>query len=150
MDFEGTYRLVEKTLSPLRITVGRCDSAANSALAARFQIYQIPSIFVIRGSSVWWFDGTLSHDKIVEFVKTGYRNKPAMPFWESPMGPLGMFKGFLIDFGMQLFNLPGTIRAYLGISVALSLILVGLIVGGTAVSVASLFVYMTLPREKVD
>jgi thiol-disulfide isomerase/thioredoxin len=149
-DFEGTFRLIDRTLAPHNVVVGRCDTATNSALAARFQINQIPTIFLLRGSSVWLYQDSLSHDKIVEFVINKFTDRSPMPFWESPMGPLGMFRGLLISVGMGLFNLPGTIRTQLGVSGTISLILAGLLAGSLAIMVATAFVYTTLPREKAD
>jgi hypothetical protein len=83
-----------------------CDSSENQALAARFNINLIPSLYLIKERKVWIYTGSLSHDHIVNFVYNGYKIQSPMSILESPLGPIGSVKGLLTKFGIYLYSLP--------------------------------------------
>jgi len=150
IQFENIYNQIGKTLNSYNIKAGKCDSSENQALAARFNIHQIPTLFLIRSGKVWIYDGALSHDKVVDFVMSEYKTQNAMSFTESPMGPVGKFKGLLIRVGIFLYTLPNKISAYSGFSYSTSIAITAIIMILLILFLIFSLVYITLVKQKYD
>ena len=99
VEFEGVYKSIGSSLGTVDIRVRKVDSSVNQALAARFAIHSIPSLFLIKGNEAWRYEGMMSHDSIVNYARGGYERHNALPMWVSPMGPFGKFKGLLVQIG---------------------------------------------------
>jgi thiol-disulfide isomerase/thioredoxin len=148
VQFENPYTNIAKTLKGDDILVGKCDSSTNQALAARFNIHHIPSIYLIRERKVWIYSGSLSHDNVVNFVSKGYKNQSPLSLFESPLGPIGITKGILIKIGIYIYSLPKEISEKLGISDILSLII--LVITAIVIFILSLLfiVFLKLKKNK--
>ena len=134
------------------ITVGRCNIEINQALAARFKIRGIPTLFLLHKGDVWAYEGMLSKEKIKEFAISSFKFKQSLSLWESPLGPIGQFKGLLIRIGVSLLNFPTFISRMSGFSTSssFSFIFSSIVLGLFALLLTFLFVYLTLPKIKDD
>jgi hypothetical protein len=95
--------------------VGKCEITSNPALAARFDVTSIPSIFLYRDNTVWKYEGPLYGESVVNFATVGYKKQKSIPWYSSPMGPMGMSKGTLIHIGISLTKLLPSLTAYFGL-----------------------------------
>lgn len=95
------YKNIANVLSaaPHGFAVGKCDSSANPALAARFDVQSIPTLFLFRDSKTYRYEGALLRDPIIDFATNSYKSKQPLSLISSPMGPMGVSKGALIRIG---------------------------------------------------
>jgi len=101
---ESTWENLAHTLEGTA-RVAKVDGTSNSALAARFSVRGFPSLFLIRGSqAVYKFEGNRQKDALQNFVEEGYKTAKTMTYMESPFGPLGTAKGFLIGLGTTFID----------------------------------------------
>jgi thiol-disulfide isomerase/thioredoxin len=109
------------------IRVAKVNGEEERALASRFGIYAFPSFFIIDGWSVYMFEEPRSKKRLMAFAEGGYKKTTSIPFYSSPMGPLGQFQGGLMSFGhvsMDLFE-------WAQITFGLSPLIVGMIFFGS-------------------
>ena len=85
--------------------VGACDSSTSQALAARFDVFSIPSIFLLRDGRVWRYDGVLLRDPLVDWATRTHKSKPSISFFLSPLGPMGLSKAAIIRVGEGLTSI---------------------------------------------
>lgn len=114
--FEPIYEYVAGDLTQQGIFVGRVDVTANQALAARFEIQAIPTIFYFKDRKVYQYEGPLSTSSVISFVKNTYKKSEPLPYWHSPMGPIGIFKATIIQFGVSLMDLQPYLVNQFGVS----------------------------------
>uniref|UniRef100_A0A7S2YFM2 Thioredoxin domain-containing protein n=2 Tax=Entomoneis paludosa TaxID=265537 RepID=A0A7S2YFM2_9STRA len=143
----------------LQVKVGKIDGDAERALATRFNVHSYPSFYVIDGYSVYSFeDRARSKHNLIQYVqKKGYKtdygdglNTAPLPFYASPLGPVGLIQGTLISTGYGLAD----IFVWLQDSFHLSPIFAGMILFGSAfvgcfIMIVILAIAMT-PKEKQD
>lgn len=132
------------------INVGRVDSTENVALAARFEVNSIPSLFLYKDNKVWKYSGPLLTESVVAFVNSGYLKETPMPLWSSPMGPLGLAKGFLINIGLSIINLRQTIATALGVPEWVGFMVITGVVCTVILAVTFAGVYFTVAHSKND
>ena len=144
VEFEGVYRNIGNSLAASNVRVGKVDSAVNQALAARFAVHSIPSLFVIEGDEAWHYEGLMSHDSIVQYVKSGHRRFNALPMWESPMGPFGKFKGILVQLGIKLHATLSNVQKWTGLSSFWAMVVSILLLATVALIFVFSAVYLTL------
>ena len=109
------------------IRVAKINGEQERALASRFGIYGFPSFFIIDGWSVYKFEEPRSKKRLMAFTEGGYKKTVSIPFYSSPMGPLGQFQGGLMYFGHILFDL----FEWAQITFHLSPLIVGMIIFGS-------------------
>lgn len=110
-----------------RIRVAKVNGEQERALASRFGIFAFPSFFIIDGWSVYRFEEARSKKRLMEFVEGGYKKTTSIPFYSSPMGPLGQFQGGLLSFGHVAVDL----FEWAQLSFGLSPLFVGMIFFGS-------------------
>jgi thiol-disulfide isomerase/thioredoxin len=103
--FETTYWEIADKLNASGLAVGYVDVSKDPAIAARFEIASIPALFLYRNRSLWRYSGPLMKDAVVGFATAGYLTAKALPIFNSPMGPLGIFKGMIMRIGVILMEL---------------------------------------------
>ena len=80
--------------------VAKVDGTASQALAARFSVRGFPTLFLIKDSgAVYKYEGNRNMEALETFVNGGYEDADPMPYMQSPFGPLGTAKGFMIGLG---------------------------------------------------
>lgn len=132
------------------ILVGKVDGDAEMALASRFDIRAYPSMYLIDGWDVYTFDGDRSKKKIREFVEGGYKDTEPIPILYSPMGPMGVMQGLLIETGNTFADIFFWIQKMLGLSeFVCSLLIAGFFFFGCLVLILILAVCFT-PKTKID
>jgi hypothetical protein len=125
--FENTYISVASQLSKDKIVVSRIDIETNQAVGSRFGIRQLPSIYLLRDGNVYVYNGEMSSDELVNFVKSTYKSTEPLPYITSPLGPVGMLKGYLTRFGIALVNIQPYIIKTLDVSSPVAFCIVALL-----------------------
>lgn len=108
--FAPQYKNIATVLSgsPHGFAVGSCDSSANPALSARFDVQSIPTLFLFIDSKTYRYEGALLRDPIIDWATSSYKTKQPLSFITSPMGAMGQSKGALIRIGDVVMQaLPG-------------------------------------------
>jgi thiol-disulfide isomerase/thioredoxin len=101
--FEGRYKQVAARLPEYR--VGASDATENPSLTARFHIDSIPVLYLYKNSELYKYKGNMNPDDIISWVSNGHLNDKPFPIWSSPMGPMGLTKGYLVSLAMYVINL---------------------------------------------
>mmetsp|Transcript_4749 Transcript_4749/g.10926 ORF Transcript_4749/g.10926 Transcript_4749/m.10926 type:complete len:212 (+) Transcript_4749:105-740(+) len=96
-----TYEKVADALQG-EVKVAKIDGTAHPGVMGRFPVRGFPTIFSIRGGEVRQYRGTRTEQAMVKFATSG-ADAP-LSYWESPFGPLGMAKHYLITVGNGIVN----------------------------------------------
>lgn len=148
--FEQHYAKVAQRLHEYNIVVAKVDTSDNAAISARFNIAAIPSIFLIKDNKVWKYNGPLMTENVISFATKGYLKEEPLPLWSSPMGPLGLAKGFLINSGVEIVQILPVLSKALGIPEWGGFMV---ITGGIAtfiLFVTFIGVYLSVTHSKID
>lgn len=122
--FEKSYEVVASKLTkPHNFVVGRVDISDNQAIAARFHVSYVPMLFMYRDNKIWKIERTLSPDDLVNYAIAVHREEEPMPYFSSPMGPIGQIKGFLISIGGFFVEVSQYVFKDLGFSPFFTLVL---------------------------
>lgn len=153
MSFAPTYSEIARHFhsnSRLKVKVGKVDTTAQKALGQRFSVSAYPSFFLVHGSSVYEFEGSRSKSNLIKFASKGYTDIEAIPFYASPMGPLGRLQGLLIWAGFSVINVFNLIQEKSGLPPILlgCLLCAGAVFGGMFLMI--FLVVVLTPREKYD
>lgn len=84
--------------------VGKVDITNNDALAGRFDISHIPSLFLNSEEDKFYtYDGgQMTKSAVIEWVRRGHKQHVPINWLGSPMGPSGKMKGAFIESGVRL------------------------------------------------
>jgi len=79
------------------VEVGEVNCDENRALCSRFDIKYYPTIWYLSSKkTLHLYESGMSADSMALFARKGWRNKDAVPWVQSPYGPSGRVKGFLL------------------------------------------------------
>lgn len=130
--------------------MAKVDCSVERALLARFGVTSFPSFFLVDGWSVYEFEGSRTEVSLMDFARGGYKKGEPLPFWSSPMGPMGMLQGWLVVLGSWLVGFFKRLQT----SYNVSPIVAGVILCGMGVTMGLLsvifFAIMTTPKFKQD
>lgn len=98
------------------VKVGKVDGNTEKALASRFNIYGYPSFFIIDGYKVYPFEQPRSKQNMMQFAEGGYKKTEPLPFYSSPMGPIGILQGTLISVGVKAVDVFAWSQIRFGLS----------------------------------
>jgi len=111
-----------------KIKLAKVNGDVERALTSRFGIYAYPSFFLIDGFTVYKYEQPRMRKMLMEFVEGGYKKTAdPIPFYSSPMGPMGLMQGLLIFCGLLLHDLFQWTQTTFG----LSPVLVGMMLFGS-------------------
>jgi hypothetical protein len=152
-DFAKSYAHIASSFhsSPTeKIRVAKVDCSKEKALMNRFGITGFPSFFLLDGYSVYEFEKKRTEPNLLDFARGGYKLQESIPFWISPMGPMGQLQQFLIHLGIYIMDAFQGIQSRYGISPILAgMILCALGIFGAMISIILLTIINT-PRAKAD
>lgn len=148
--FEPAYASIADTVSKDGVSVGKVDIVENQAVASRFDVDSIPSFFFQRDNKIWKYSGPSTLDGILKFVKEGYKSAEPMPFWSSPIGPIGLSKGFLITLGARLMSLLPFLSQRLGVPEWAGFVIVAVGFGGIIMCTTLVGVFLSVRHAKMD
>jgi len=117
--FAGTYAEIANVYHASdehKIKVAKIDGDSERALASRFGIYSYPSFFIVDGWNVYEFDQGRSKKALMKFAEGGYKEQDVIPFYTSPMGPIGLMQGALISAGSTMMDSFQWLQNSLGLS----------------------------------
>jgi thiol-disulfide isomerase/thioredoxin len=146
--FERSYNLVAKNLQDEDVKVGKVDIDQNQALASRFGIHHLPTVFLVKDGDVYLYEGSRSYEDVVAFAQGKYRDAEPIPYWSSPMGPVGYFKGLLTRTGIALVNMQPLIMETFGVSRFVSYAISALLAGIALCVLIFLAVCIHITHEK--
>uniref|UniRef100_A0A7S1BPV4 Thioredoxin domain-containing protein n=1 Tax=Corethron hystrix TaxID=216773 RepID=A0A7S1BPV4_9STRA len=90
--------------SKVLVRVGRVDGSSDRALASRFGVRGFPAIFMVDGGKVFEYKGRRSADQLQSWaVESHIRKGEPMSSLDSPLGPIGKLKGYMVRTGFFHF-----------------------------------------------
>ncbi|GAX81712.1 hypothetical protein CEUSTIGMA_g9140.t1 [Chlamydomonas eustigma] len=100
---EPHWKTMAKELESSGIRTGKINGPENRVLMSRFGVKGFPSIYYIKGTSTWIFEGSRSVQAMKEFALSGHKLEEPLPFWRSPTGIVGRLMGHVhrIPFGIK-------------------------------------------------
>ena len=153
LEFSSDYQQVASTFHSnpnTKIKVGKVNGQSELALRNRFGIIGYPTFYIVDGYSVYEFSGKRSKNNLIDFAKNGYKKDDPIPFWISPMGPLGIMQNALIKISLMAIDFVKYIEQVTGLSPILtSMIICGVAIFGGMISIV-LFTIFTTPKAKSD
>lgn len=133
-----------------KVSVGKIDGESERALGSRFGVKAYPSFYLIKGFTVYKYEGARNYNKIIAFVEGGYKEETPISFLSSPMGPVGLTQGMFLATGYQAFDTLEWLQKTLGISALFAgMILFGSCFIGIFISIVVIAVALT-PKDKRD
>lgn len=130
LEFAPTYNDIARIYhsdDKKKIKVAKVNGDVERALTSRFGIYAYPSFFLVDGFSVYQYEQPRMRKMLMAFAEGGYRETDAIPFYASPMGPMGLLQGLLIFCGLLLHDIFQWTQSTFG----LSPLLVGMMLFGS-------------------
>ena len=83
--------------------VGRVDISENDALAGRFEINQIPSLYLRDDYNLYSYtSGQFTKDAVKEWILKGHKRQEPFSGLSSPLGMIGQFKGGFTQAGVLM------------------------------------------------
>jgi hypothetical protein len=148
--FAQTYESIAAHLhSTTSIKVAKIDGSKERALSSRFSIKGYPSFYLISGWDIYEYKKTRSKENMVQFAMQKEEGMGPMSMVNSPFGPFGMTRGFVMNTGTRILDLfEYLVERGLGKTAA------AVIMAGVGVFVGTIFVILVglalLPKPKVD
>ena len=133
-----------------KIKVGKVNGEVERALVSRFAIYAFPSFYIVDGWSVYHFQQPRVRNLLTNYAEGGYKQTDSIPFYSSPMGPLGLMQGMLMSTGHTLSDVFGWTQQSFGLS---PLVLGTIVFGSMFLGCFFIIVFLALvipPRTKQD
>jgi thiol-disulfide isomerase/thioredoxin len=140
--FERTYHLIGKSLQQDGYSIGKVNIDESQALVSRFNVRYLPTLYLIRNEQVYLYDGANTFEGVVNFATQGYKDTEPIPYFSSPLGPVGSIKGLLTRLGIALVNIQPFLMKELGVSQFVSYVLTAFFFGGLVVTLVSIGVYL--------
>jgi thiol-disulfide isomerase/thioredoxin len=156
VSFASTYAEIAKHFhsqqqSDLKVKVARVNVDQERALAMRFGVHGFPAFYIVDSKrSVYVFEQARTKKNLMDYAAGGYLKDEALPFYSSPMGPLGLAQGALINTGARASALFAWLQATFQISPILAgTLLFGSMFMGCFVVIVVVAIVFT-PKAKVD
>jgi thiol-disulfide isomerase/thioredoxin len=132
--------------------VGRVDISANDAITGRFDVREIPTLFLKRDGNLYnYAGGTISKAAVHDWATVGFRSKQPIPWYSSPVGPIGIAKGAFTHGGVMLLKTGKQLGEYLGMSEMAGLVVLCVMAGTSILFLTLASVIVFLPtHEKYD
>lgn len=156
--FASTYTVIASNLhtkngqkAPAdQIHVGKVDGSKERILSSRFSIRGYPVFFVIDGWNVYEYNGIRSLDALSRFVERDYKKEEPLRFYNSPFGPIGQTRAFIMKAGTFILSQYETLtkeKSYSSVIATLLIAGVGVVIG---TFVILLFGLLLVSKQKSD
>jgi len=129
---------------------GACDITVNGAMSGRFDVQEIPTLYMLRGGDLYKFPGPFQATALKVWILRGYKDHAPLPFWASPLGPFGQMKGLLIHIGVTLVEFVPKLTEKLGLPDYMGVILVASALGMSILACTFISVYISVSHAKQD
>ena len=130
--------------------VGACDITANAAMSGRFDVREIPALYLYRKGELYKYSGPFHATAVKKWATKDYVNNMPLPFWQSPLGPFGKIKGLLIHIGVVLTEFVPRFAEYFGLSTNAGAVVVAGLLGLSILSCTFVGVFFSVSHEKED
>jgi protein disulfide-isomerase-like protein len=151
--FDPTYEEVAAhfhSSSDKNVRIAKVNGDAERALSTRFGVNGYPTFYLVDGWSVYSYERARSKHNLIKFVEQDYKNVDAIPFYASPMGPLGVSQGLLMVAGIKVADLFEWVQQTFGLSPLFAgVLLFGLVFLGCFCTIVILIIFVT-PKAKAD
>jgi thiol-disulfide isomerase/thioredoxin len=134
-------KIAQRLTNDWDFKVGAIDTEENPALNSWFDIHALPSVFLYRDNKIWKYEGALGVESIVQFANKDYLKSDPLPYFFSPIGPLGMSKGILIRIGTFALDLFPAIARFLGLPTWITFLLVVFVCAGSVLGCVFAIIY---------
>ena len=156
-NFQSAYEKVALDLGTIKDTqkrnlfrVGACDITQNAAMAGRFDVHEIPQLYLYKGGNLYKYDGMMTANAVNTWATRTYRDKTNIQWITSPMGPIGRTKGLLMHLGDVFVSISPKLANALGIPSWAALALSAVILGIIILLVTVFGVYLSMTHMKQD
>jgi thiol-disulfide isomerase/thioredoxin len=153
VEFAHTYEEISSfyhSSTVHKIKVGKVNGDEERALTSRFSIYAYPSFYIVDGFQVYAFDKTRTKKVMMLFAEGGYMKEDPIPFYSSPMGPMGLMQGALISAGVALAGVFSWSQNTFGFS---PMVTGGIMFGSLFIGCFFMIVFLAIvvtPKAKTD
>jgi thiol-disulfide isomerase/thioredoxin len=153
VEFEAIYADIAKQYHAnraLKIKVGKINAQVEHALVSRFNVRGFPSFFVVDGWTVYEFSQARTKKNLMSYAEGGYKTTDSIPFYTSPMGPLGLMQAGLMFSGHTFVDVFVWTQNTLGLS---SILVGSLLFGAMFLGLFFVIVFLALvipPKHKRD
>ena len=130
--------------------VGMCDITANAAMSGRFDVREIPALFMYKHGELYKYSGPFHASAVKSWANNEYANTAPMSLYLSPLGPIGNLKGLLIHGGVSLTQFVPNLSEILGIPEYFSIILIASGLGLSILACTFIGVFVSVNHEKED
>ena len=150
-NFKPAYQEVAAELTKNNaFRVGMCDITANAAMSGRFDVREIPALYLYKRGELYKYSGPFHASAIKTWAVKEFTNNAPIPMYLSPLGPLGNLKGLLIHGGVSLTQFVPNLSETLGIPEYLSIILIASGLGLSILACTFVGVFVSVSHEKED
>jgi thiol-disulfide isomerase/thioredoxin len=141
VDFEKQKKLKKMKK---KIKVAKVNGEVEQALLSRFAIEAYPTFFVIDGWSVYEYNKSRTKANLMKYVEGEYKTDGTLvPFYSSPMGPMGLVQGTVIATGYGVADLLTWMQTSWGISPVISaMVLFGSFFIGIFVAIVAMAIFL--------
>ncbi len=149
--FRPVYEEIAKELSKDgEYRFGACDITQNGAMSGRFDIREIPALYLYKGGELFKYSGPFNAHAVKVWAKTDYKSLSPLPFWTSPLGPFGKLKGLFIHIGVKLVEFVPKLASRLGLPDYMGVVLIACALGLSILGCTFLSVYVNISHAKRD
>lgn len=147
VEFSSTYKEIAQHFNvdkpELDIRVAKVNGEVEQALLSRFGITAYPSFFIVDGWSVYEFEAKRSKANLMKYTDSYKSMGRQVPYYTSPMGPVGMVQGTVIATGYVVADLLFSMQTRLGVSPVISaMLLFGTFFIGLFVSIVAMAIFI--------
>lgn len=148
--FEQHFVVTARELSQHGFKVARIDANANVVTAVRFSVETVPSLYLYRDYKLWRYTGEMSIEALIEFCTKDYIYYQPIPFWTSPMGPLGLSRSCLMSISLLLLTIVTPIQNLFGVSEFACYVIMFFGIIGSILLVTVAIVWFSVAHVKED
>ena len=150
-NFRAAYHEVAEELTLAgQYRVGACDIVENAAMAGRFDVNEIPALYLYKDGNLHKYAGAVYSTAVKNWATTEYASTKPLPYLMSPLGPFGRLKGLLIHTGTLLVDVVPRVSAYFGLPDYMGAVGVAVLLGLSILACTFLGVFVSVSHAKQD
>jgi thiol-disulfide isomerase/thioredoxin len=130
--------------------VGACDITKNPAMSGRFDIKEIPVVYMYKNGELYKYGSAFHSSAVKSWARNDHIKTTPISYWTSPLGPFGNLKGFLIHSGVVLIESVPKVSNYLNIPEYVGGAIIAVFLGMSILGCTFIGVYLSVNHEKQD
>lgn len=150
-NFKGSLlEIAEELTKGGKYRVGACDIVENAAMAGRFDVHEIPALFLYKNNQLYKYSGPFYATAVKNWAISEHSTVPPINYWLSPLGPFGKLKGILIHVGILIIDIVPKISHTLGMPDFVGAVVVSIILGMSILACTFIGVFIGISHVKND